>query len=58
MSRSGCDGTPDRALCVWNVIAPQNVFVDVTAGHQRAGTARLRLQLKAEDQKKVITEEN
>ncbi|HEY3349013.1 MAG TPA: M14 family metallopeptidase [Thermoanaerobaculia bacterium] len=39
-------GTPDRALAEWIVAAPEGAKLSITAGHDRAGTARAELVLR------------
>lgn len=43
--RSGSDGTPDRALSVWMVVAPKGTSLLATAVHPRAGTATAAISL-------------
>lgn len=43
--RSGCDGTPERALSVWTVLAPRGTMIKTTAIHPRAGTATALISL-------------
>lgn len=43
----GCDGTPDRALCTWLVIAPSDMpGIHVIATHPRAGQSVAYIALK------------
>jgi hypothetical protein len=37
MCRTGCDGTPDRALATWLIVSKKNERLKAVASHQRAG---------------------
>jgi len=43
--RSGCDGTPERALSTWTVLAPRGTIIKATAVNPRAGTATALISL-------------
>ena len=41
-----CDGTSDRALCVWLIAAQEGATLRVKATHQRAGSSSVSLTLQ------------